>query len=158
MHKHVGVRAHFGKRKTWSRRRGSAPKGLEGAWQGDKKDTNNGLMVLGTPLGTNAFAKNFAAERLEKKRKLLEELPKLNDLHCKNNLARNVATLPERLRGLGARSAVRNSAATYSASCVGSLPVFKTKMPLFGACSLRCLLYTSPSPRDATLSRMPSSA
>ena len=24
--------------------------------------------------------------------------------------------------------------------------------------SLRCLLYTSPSPRDATLSRMPSSA
>ena len=27
-----------------------------------------------------------------------------------------------------------------------------------GAVSQRCLLYTSPSPRDATLSRMPSSA
>ena len=26
------------------------------------------------------------------------------------------------------------------------------------ACFLACLLYTSPSPRDATLSRMPSSA
>ena len=25
-------------------------------------------------------------------------------------------------------------------------------------CTLACLLYTSPSPRDATLSRMPSSA
>ena len=25
-------------------------------------------------------------------------------------------------------------------------------------CSMTCLLYTSPSPRDATLSRMPSSA
>ena len=27
-----------------------------------------------------------------------------------------------------------------------------------GSCSWNCLLYTSPSPRDATLSRMPSSA
>ena len=26
------------------------------------------------------------------------------------------------------------------------------------ACAVICLLYTSPSPRDATLSRMPSSA
>ena len=26
------------------------------------------------------------------------------------------------------------------------------------ACNMPCLLYTSPSPRDATLSRMPSSA
>ena len=30
--------------------------------------------------------------------------------------------------------------------------------PILGAISDRCLLYTSPSPRDATLSRMPSSA
>ena len=28
----------------------------------------------------------------------------------------------------------------------------------FGQAALSCLLYTSPSPRDATLSRMPSSA
>ena len=28
----------------------------------------------------------------------------------------------------------------------------------FSACVPGCLLYTSPSPRDATLSRMPSSA
>ena len=28
----------------------------------------------------------------------------------------------------------------------------------FGSLSSACLLYTSPSPRDATLSRMPSSA
>ena len=28
----------------------------------------------------------------------------------------------------------------------------------FGAYAMTCLLYTSPSPRDATLSRMPSSA
>ena len=29
---------------------------------------------------------------------------------------------------------------------------------IYGAASVGCLLYTSPSPRDATLSRMPSSA
>ena len=31
-------------------------------------------------------------------------------------------------------------------------------MPLIFAMTYDCLLYTSPSPRDATLSRMPSSA
>ena len=39
---------------------------------------------------------------------------------------------------------------------------FKLQLPLLlafgGAFLLGCLLYTSPSPRDATLSRMPSSA
>ena len=33
-----------------------------------------------------------------------------------------------------------------------------TLMNLIGALDVPCLLYTSPSPRDATLSRMPSSA
>ena len=33
-----------------------------------------------------------------------------------------------------------------------------TEVPLCGHATLACLLYTSPSPRDATLSRMPSSA
>ena len=32
------------------------------------------------------------------------------------------------------------------------------KDPGFFECRMACLLYTSPSPRDATLSRMPSSA
>ena len=34
---------------------------------------------------------------------------------------------------------------------------FKVILPFVGDC-FSCLLYTSPSPRDATLSRMPSSA
>ena len=44
--------------------------------------------------------------------------------------------------------------------CVKRLEENKTKVQIFfvpGAYEL-CLLYTSPSPRDATLSRMPSSA
>ena len=39
-------------------------------------------MVLGTPLGTNAFMESFAADRLQKEQKLLDELPKLQDLQC----------------------------------------------------------------------------
>ena len=35
---------------------------------------------------------------------------------------------------------------------------FKGKKKIIGICLGFCLLYTSPSPRDATLSRMPSSA
>ena len=36
--------------------------------------------------------------------------------------------------------------------------VFKLKCAYLAVESYSCLLYTSPSPRDATLSRMPSSA
>ena len=37
--------------------------------------------------------------------------------------------------------------------------LIKNNLPIFGIClGHHCLLYTSPSPRDATLSRMPSSA
>ena len=37
-------------------------------------------------------------------------------------------------------------------------PALDAKVPGTFASSAGCLLYTSPSPRDATLSRMPSSA
>ena len=38
------------------------------------------------------------------------------------------------------------------------LPAVKDSHPATAAQNIVCLLYTSPSPRDATLSRMPSSA
>ena len=41
--------------------------------------------------------------------------------------------------------------------CLNLINELKTTFPILGIC-LGCLLYTSPSPRDATLSRMPSSA
>ena len=37
-------------------------------------------------------------------------------------------------------------------------PVFFAVSALWGMCDAICLLYTSPSPRDGLLSRMPSSA
>ena len=43
---------------------------------------------------------------------------------------------------------------------IGSAKLSKSELPRGSSLleSLACLLYTSPSPRDATLSRMPSSA
>ena len=66
----------------WSRGGGDAPPGLESAWQGNKADSENGVVVLGTPLGSAAFVEAFAEERLKKEEKLLDELPKLGDLQC----------------------------------------------------------------------------
>ena len=39
-----------------------------------------------------------------------------------------------------------------------NLKIYNSLKPVIAACNGDCLLYTSPSPRDATLSRMPSSA
>ena len=124
---------------------------------------------------------SFADGRLATEHKLLEELPKLSDLHCAwtllnqsavlranhtirilppslsesyarkhdeaicqtfckvfgagslvtDVLARNVATLPGRLGGLGLRSALRTAPAAYWASWLNALPVFASKMPNF---------------------------
>ena len=87
--RHAGVRAHLGKLKAWSKQSGEAPEGLEvhggsdnKVWQGDQPEQLNGLVVLGTPLGTRAYVEKRAAERLRTELKLLDEPPKLKDLHC----------------------------------------------------------------------------
>ena len=41
---------------------------------------------------------------------------------------------------------------------LGIIAIGQTMVMLVAGLDLSCLLYTSPSPRDATLSRMPSSA
>ena len=82
MHRHAGVKTNLGKVKVWSRGGGDAPEGLESAWQGRKNECENGLVVLGTPLGSKAFVEAFAEERLRKEAQLLDELPKLGDLQC----------------------------------------------------------------------------
>ena len=43
-------------------------------------------------------------------------------------------------------------------ACVGSLKIIGIKLKKIGEPMKNCLLYTSPSPRDRTRSRMPSSA
>ena len=48
--------------------------------------------------------------------------------------------------------------ATYNGKAVGGSSVIKQTLINSAPRGNTCLLYTSPSPRDATLSRMPSSA
>ena len=76
-------------------------------------------------------------------------MPKLTELTAANSLA-NSDLLVVTTNTTG--TAVSNSVnvATLSAALSAATPIIKT---LIG-----CLLYTSPSPRDGLLSRMPSSA
>ena len=185
--RHAGVKSHLGKLKAWSKGGDEAPTELEAlrptdedsVWQADKPDELNGLVVLGIPLGKDAFVQAFATKRLETEQKLLEELPKLSDLQhawvllsqsavpranhtirilppsqskfyasrhdaalwesfCQvfgagvltnDGLAKQVATLLGRLRGLGLRSAERTAAAAFWASWASALPALANKSP-----------------------------
>ena len=49
-------------------------------------------------------------------------------------------------------------ASTYTLLTTGSFLNFSKSSPIIGVNLVDCLLYTSPSPRDGLLSRMPSSA
>ena len=88
--RHAGVGSHLGKLKAWCKNGGEPPSDLEAlrgddddtVWQAHKPDSENGLVVLGTPLGTKAFVEAHADKRLATEQKLLDELPKLSDLQC----------------------------------------------------------------------------
>ena len=81
---HAGVRTHLGKLRVWCNGGGPAPEELRAlgpdVWRADKPEEENGLVVLGTPLGRKAFVDAFAEERLQQEEKLLSELPLLPDL------------------------------------------------------------------------------
>ena len=92
------------------------------------------------------------------------------DLTDGQNLTNLVLDLkPDEIYNLGAQSHVRVSFDvphyTVQTTGIGALNVLeaarqldKSKKTKVYQASSSCLLYTSPSPRDATLSRMPSSA
>ena len=55
-------------------------------------------------------------------------------------------------------SAEKECVCAIKAAAQEGKATFDPRNPNAAAAAKRCLLYTSPSPRDATLSRMPSSA
>ena len=69
MHRHAGIRSHTGKLKAWSRSGGEAPPDLaavnEEAWVADRPDSENGIVILGVPLGKHAFASAQAIKRMK---------------------------------------------------------------------------------------------
>ena len=58
----------------------------------------------------------------------------------------------------GAVSSTASSAAASSEAASSEAAGESVELIVFAAASLTCLLYTSPSPRDRSLPRMPSSA
>ena len=78
---HAGVRTHLGKLRAWCRGGGAAPPGLatlgREVWTADRREEENGLQILGTPVGTAAYVEARARERLEEEKRLLQELPEL---------------------------------------------------------------------------------
>ena len=81
--RHAGVQSHIGKLKAWCKGGGPAPADLagisEGAWKADLSEEENGLIILGTPLGQPGFVKAHAAKRLEVEDRLLRELSEMQD-------------------------------------------------------------------------------
>ena len=86
VHELAGVRTHLGKLEAWSAAGGTPPPRLQElsatAWKGNLPEHLNGLVVLGSPLGHAAFVQEHAQARQEEENRLLEELPKLEDLQA----------------------------------------------------------------------------
>ena len=82
----AGVRSHTGKLRAWCKRGGPAPSDVqdisEDAWTADLPDEENGIVILGTPLGRPAFVEKHAAERMETENKMLHELPGFKDIQA----------------------------------------------------------------------------
>ena len=80
----AGIRTNLGELQMWSATPGPAPPDAAAlgpeTWTANKSDETNGITILGTPLGTPAFVKKFAAERMEAESKFLAQIAQLPDL------------------------------------------------------------------------------
>ena len=82
---HAGVEDNLGKTECWSETGGDAPTGISElnardrppVWKGDMAPQYNGVVLLGSPLGTPEFTEACAQERVAEEAKLLEHLPQL---------------------------------------------------------------------------------
>ena len=57
-----------------------APRPEEPIWKGDLEDARNGIIILGTPVGSQAFVQRFLANRLDVQTRLWERLRQVPDL------------------------------------------------------------------------------
>ena len=82
----AGVQSHLGKLRAWCSGGGPAPADLAAlgpqVWTADLPPEQNGLKVLGVPIGTKEFVQACGAERLAEERTLLDILPELPDTQC----------------------------------------------------------------------------
>lgn len=82
----AGVQSHLGKLRAWCSGGGPAPADLaalgDSVWTADLPPEDNGLQVLGVPIGTAEYVKARGGERLQEERELLNLLPDLPDTQC----------------------------------------------------------------------------
>ena len=83
---HAGVKTHLGKLSAWSRRSGPAPADIAhlGAtvWIANNPAAENGIMVLGTPVGHPEYIAAQGKERMQTEQQLLDKLRQMDDPTC----------------------------------------------------------------------------
>ena len=84
----AGVDTNLGKCRVWSKAGGSPPPGIAelgpDVWRGDRPAVENGIVVLGTPLGRPEFVAAHCDQRIAVERELLQWIPRIafHDLQC----------------------------------------------------------------------------
>ena len=93
IHEHAGVEPKLGKFQIWSKGGGPEPEGidelLEGAprpadpiWTGDLEAERNGMVILGTPVGSPEFVQRFLGNRLDVQTRFWDRLKQVPDLQA----------------------------------------------------------------------------
>ena len=75
----AGIQLHLGKTRVWNRN-GVIPDGV--AAMGAEVWSPEGIVVLGTPTGSDNFCQGKAVERIEEERRLWERIPDVLDVQC----------------------------------------------------------------------------
>ena len=75
----AGVKTNLGKCAVWSPAGGDAPPGIDSlgkdVWKGDLPTEQNGLVILGCPVGSPSFCKAHASKRIESESEFLSYIP-----------------------------------------------------------------------------------
>ena len=81
---HAGVAPNPSKTRVYNGQGGVAPEGIQelgpDVWRGNRPLHEQGILTLGTPIGTPAFVSSATAERLRDEETLLDQLHRLPDL------------------------------------------------------------------------------
>ena len=86
----AGIKADIGKAAAWSKNGGPPPPGVNDlgdpskppVWKGNLPPAENGIVILGTPLGTPEFCTQHAQERIKEENKFLQWLPQIPELQA----------------------------------------------------------------------------
>ena len=86
---YANVETNKGKCRAWSKNGGAPPPGIadidshleyeQRVWRGDRPAVENGIKILGAPLGTTEYCKAFAENRIATERELWQWIKKIED-------------------------------------------------------------------------------